>query len=355
MKEYPPRRSRVTASQVAQKVGLAQSTVSHILNGRGDGLGIRPETQLRVREAAAKLGYLPNRSARAMRSGRFGAAALVQSTNRVFMPPSLLLGLTEALHERQMRLVLAESADAEIGEAVYLPSVMHELSVDGLLINVLQDVPAALLDHIHASRVPAVWINTDQPADCVYPDDFEASLQATEHLLKLGHREIAFLQIVWQKPDEKEHYSSAARRNGYEKAMKCASLQPRFHNISPAPVWEIGQMTDNRIRDAHDFLSAPSRPTAIVAYEKDTALPVLLAALQMGLQVPRDLSLVMFHDGFDASIGITISTMIHNMHGVASTAVAMLDEKIQNPELSLSPRSVPPLWFEGQTCASPPP
>ncbi len=345
-------RTRVTASQIAKELGLAQSTVSHVLNGRGDELGIRAATQLRVRETAREMGYLPNVSARAMRSGRFGSAALIQSVNRVFVPASLLLGLTEELNRRHMRLMVAETADAEIGEAFYLPNVMRELSVDGLLINVLLDLPQEMLDRVHALRVPAVWINTNEPADCVFPDDFNGARLATEHLLRLGHRRIAFVK-AGPLHEENLHYSVAARRRGYEHSMKVAGLTPQVLEIAPAPIWEKGLMDDNRIADVVQIMHSPERPTAIIAYEKDTALPVLLAAFQMGLKVPGDLSLVMFHHDFEWTVGVSITTVIHNMQRVGVEAAAMLDEKINTPELSLPPRAVPSFLFDGATCGPP--
>jgi len=346
-------RSRVTASQIAKELGLAQSTVSHILNGRGDELGIKAETQLRVREAARDMGYLPNVSARAMRSGRFGSAALIQSVNRVYVPASLLLGLTEELNRRHMRLLVAETADAEIGEAFYLPNVLRELSVDGLLINVLLDLPQEMLDRVHALRVPAVWINTDEPADCVFPDDFNGARLATEHLLGFGHRRIAFIRARPRPHNDKEHYSVALRRSGYEHSMKAAGLAPQVLEIAPAPIWEKGLMDDNRIADVVQILKSSARPTALIAYEKDTALPVLLAAFQMKLKVPGDLSLIMFHHDFDWTVGVSITTVIHNMQRVGVEAAAMLDEKINTPEHSLPPRAVPSFLFDGATCGPP--
>jgi LacI family transcriptional regulator len=331
---------------------LAQSTVSHVLNGRGDELGIRAETQLRVRETAKSLGYMPNVSARAMRSGRFGAAALIQSAHRVYLPTGLLFGLTEELNRRQMRLMVAESADAQIDEAVYLPTVMRELSVDGLLINVLLDVPSSLLQSIHTLRVPAVWINTDGPADCVYPDDFRGALAATKHLLKLGHHNIGFIKAG--PADERPfHYSTRARRSGYEKAMKTARQQPRLFHLSPAPVWEKGLMEDRRVDDAIALLKSRDRPTALIAYEMDTALPILLAARTLGLRVPGDLSLLMFHDGFEPFVGVAITTMLLNTGRLGTEAVVMLEEKIQNPDVALPPRAVKESLFEGATCGPP--
>jgi LacI family transcriptional regulator len=211
--------SRVTIAQIARQVGLGTSTVSHVLNGRGAELQIRATTQERVFEAARELGYRPNASARAMRSGRFGSAALIQSAYRLYLPNGLLFGLTEGLSQRNMRLTVAEAVDTHWECTADLPQVMRELSVDGLLINTLLNAPPSLLETVRASRVPAVWINLDQPEDCVFPDDFRGAQVATKHLLKLEHRNIAFIKAG---PYEQEltHYSIAARRGGYEKAMK---------------------------------------------------------------------------------------------------------------------------------------
>jgi LacI family transcriptional regulator len=344
--------ARVTASQIAKELGLAQSTVSHVLNGRGDELGIKAETQLRVRETAKDLGYMPNVSARSMRSGRFGAAALIQSANRLYLPHGLLFGLTEGLSRRNMRLTVAEKVDTQWETTANLPQVMRELSVDGLLINTLLNAPPALLEMVHASHVPAVWINLDQPEDCVYPDDFQGAQKATDFLLKLGHRDIAFVKSgVYE--EEVTHYSISARRGGYEKRMEAARLRPRALELPPAAVWEKGLMEDRRIEGAIALLQAPDRPSAMIAYELDTALPILLAARTLGLRVPGDLSLLMFHDSFDPAIGVSITTMMLNTHEVGLAAVEMLEEKIQQPDIALPPRAVEETLFEGATCGPP--
>jgi LacI family transcriptional regulator len=229
---------------------------------------------------------------------------------------------------------------------------MRELSVDGLLINTLLNAPPALLQMVHASRVPAVWINLDQPKDCVFPDDFRGALAATKHLLKLGHKRIAFIK-AGPYEQESTHYSIAARRSGYERTMKAAHLQPRVLELPPGPVWEIGQMADRREAEALALLKSPDRPTALIAYEMDTALPILLAARTLGLRVPGDLSLLMFHDSFDPVIGVAITTMMLNTHEIGLAAVAMLEEKIQQPDVALPPRAIDETLFEGVTCGPP--
>jgi LacI family transcriptional regulator len=345
-------RARVTASHIAQHLGLAQSTVSHVLNGRADELRIRPETQQRVREAVVELGYRPNASARAMRSGRFGAAVLIQSAFRLYLPNGLLFGLADGLSQRHMRLTVAEPVDTQWERTADVPQVMRELSVDGLLINTLLNAPPQLLETVRASRVPAVWINTNEPADCVYSDDFRGAQMATKYLRTLGHRDIAFIK-AGPYDEEPAHYSIGARLGGYQEAMKAARLRSRAFELPPGAVWEKGLMEDRRVEEAIALLKSPDRPTALIAYEMDTALPILVAARTLGLRVPGDLSLLMFHDGFDPAIGITMTTVLLNMREVGLAAVAMLEEKIQQPDVALPPRPVEETLFPGETCGPP--
>jgi DNA-binding LacI/PurR family transcriptional regulator len=90
-------------------------------------------------------------------------------------------------------------------------------------------------------------------------------------------------------------------------------------------------MEDRRVEEAIALLQTPERPTALIAYEMDTALPILFAARTLGLRVPGDLSLLMFHDSFNPVIGVSITTMMLNTKSVGTEAVAMLEEKMLRP------------------------
>ena len=74
-----------TIATIAAQMGLSRATVTHVLNGRGTEQRIRQETQQRVLEMAQELGYRPNTSARAVRAGRFGSVALIQSLKFFFI------------------------------------------------------------------------------------------------------------------------------------------------------------------------------------------------------------------------------------------------------------------------------
>lgn len=346
--------SPVTTADIARHVGLSAATVSHVLTGRADKLRIRPDTQRRVLDAVKELGYRPNASARAIRTGRFGSAALIQPLNNVYMPVGLILGLAEELEKHDMHLSVAKLTDESLSDEAYLPKVVRELTADGLLINMIVGVPASFRAAIREHNIPTIWINNRQEADCIHPDDLAGGRLATEHLLRLGHRRIVFLRLKRSSSDNSEaHYSEKDRLEGYEAAMKAAGLPPRTVLLSSIPVTAEEVNTDKRVHEVIDLLRSSERPTAIVAYELEVALPVLFAAAHAGLKVPRDLSVVMFHDGCDSLSGVPITAVQHNMWSLGIEAVRMLVEKVSAPERSLPARALPSSLFEGGTSGPP--
>src|SRR5207247_9755473 len=100
-----------TSASIAARMGLARATVTQVLNGRAVEQRIPPETRQRVLKAAQELGYRANASARAIRAGRFGSIALVQSQLGQYLPAELLNGLTTAMAARDLHLVLTHVAN----------------------------------------------------------------------------------------------------------------------------------------------------------------------------------------------------------------------------------------------------
>src|SRR4028119_2280943 len=184
--------SRVTVAHVARHLELSAATVGHVLNGRANELRISATTQERVQQAARELGYRPNLSARSVRTGRFGVAALIQPWRGIYLPPGLLLGISQELHRHDMHLAISDAPQESLGEAEFLPKVMRDLAADGLLVNVINEVPPAFEEALQRSSTPAVWINTNRPFDCVHPDDFGAAQRITKQILQLGHKRIVY-------------------------------------------------------------------------------------------------------------------------------------------------------------------
>jgi DNA-binding LacI/PurR family transcriptional regulator len=338
----------VTLKRIAEQCGLSLQTVGAVLAGK-DAL-FRPETVARVKAAADKLGYRPNSAAKAMRSGRFGCAALVLSDDpwrsTLFRPQ--ITGIDHALTAAGMHLAHALIPEQDLRERGQVPKIVGELMADGLLINYNTGIPEALEQVITRHRLPAIWMNARRAQDCVHPDDEGAGRLATAHLLELGHRRIAYVDYGHATEQPDQHYSAADRRLGYERAMRAAGLQPRLittpRSLPPAQV----------LAAARGWLSAADRPTAVVTYSERDAEPILYAATaQLSLQVPRDLSIVTIADDPADHTGVALATVILPRYDLGRVAVEMLLERIAAPKRVLPARCLPARLAAGVSTGPP--
>jgi LacI family transcriptional regulator len=345
-------KTRVTASDIAAHLGIGKSTVNQVLNGRAEEKRISIATRERVQEAARELGYRPNAFARAVGTGRFGCAALIQPRSSIYLPHWLLLGLTEELQKHDMTLMLSEAHDTECEDPELLPKAVRELAADGLLVNMAGRITSTLHEALEGLNTPVLWINSRQEYDAVYPDDILAGRMATKHLLGMGHQRVAYFDTAFAQ-DREPHYSRHDRLQGYREAMQTKRLQTRSVQLPVMPDTIEDMQFDERVDVAAQFLAAESRPTAIVAYGLDSALPVLQAAERLGLKVPRDLSLVMCADDINRHIGRPVTTVVTSMKEVGKQSVQMLLRKIEQAEEPMASRAIEPWFFDGATCAPP--
>lgn len=326
-----------TLKQIAERTGLSIRTVSRII-GDGSGTGAQrhsSSTRGLVLSAARELGYRPNAFAKAVRTGRFGCIAILLSTtpNRSTLPGTLYEGIDDALAEHDLHLTLARVSDEKLKSEEAVPKILREWMVDGLLVNYNYDIPAPFLETINNTRIPSVWINTKQEANAVWPDDFAAGKSATEQLLALGHKRIAYAI----NENAEGHYSATDRRNGYEAAMQEAGLVPqvlRFPtpNVPNAPTTIVppaGWETGSSIWQAG---AASTRPTAIVAYMPYVANFFVFMAASHGLQAPKDFSVITFCEQRADDSGVLITSWRIPVYAVGQEAVRMLLARLSSAE-----------------------
>jgi LacI family transcriptional regulator len=272
-----------TISEVARHAGVGVATVSRVLNGSP---AVRDETRRRVLDAIAELGYAPNPAARALSTGRTLSIGVVAP---FFTRPSVmerLRGVSHVLAGAGYRLVLFDverpGQDAELFRT--LPG-----GLDGLLSISLCPLDADLA-RFEAAGMPVVLVDhPDQRLPGVYTDDVAGGRLATEHLLSLGHRRIAFLG------DFEHNYhgftSSATRRTGYERALAAAGFA-----VDPELVRRAAHGREAAAALTRELLALEQPPTAIFAASDTQAMGVLEAAEALGADVPGDLSVVGYDD-----------------------------------------------------------
>ena len=336
----------VTLKRIAEHCGLSLQTVGAVLGSRAH--LFRPETRERVLRSAAQLGYRPNSAAKAMRSGRFGCAALVLSDNpwRSTLFREQVAGMDQALAADGMHLAHALMPDHDLREHGRVPKILGELMADSLLINYNTGVPAALERVMAKHRLPAIWMNVRRARDCVHPDDAGAGHLATAHLLALGHRRIAYVDYCHATGQGDQHYSAADRQAGYAQAMRAAGLAPRI--IGAAHQLGHGEY----LPTVRAWLAAADRPTALVTYCGREAGAALYAAALLGIAVPRELSIVAIDDRPVDPCGVQLTTVLLPRYDLGRVAVELLLERIAAPARALPPRCLPVRLEPGMSSAA---
>jgi DNA-binding LacI/PurR family transcriptional regulator len=274
-----------TIASVAALAGVGVGTVSRVLN---DSKAVSGSTRMRVLEAIAALDYEPSAAARALSTGRTSTIGIVAP---FLTEPSVverLRGATRRLAEAGYQVTLFDVQRPEQGESA-LRSLSVKGRVDGLLVVSLQP-SAAQLERLAAAGIPVVLV--DRRADGapgVFIDDEAGGRLATEHLIGLGHRRIAFVGDLEGGPFG--FTSSEARRRGYEAALRDAEIKRRPLLVRRGP-----HRRDAARAATRELLALPDPPTAVFAASDHQALGVIEGAESAGVDVPERLSVVGFDD-----------------------------------------------------------
>ncbi|MFF5189142.1 LacI family DNA-binding transcriptional regulator [Streptomyces sp. NPDC000345] len=264
-----------TIRDVADRAGVSKSLVSLVLRGSDQ---VRAEKREAVLRAVRELGYRPNAAARSLSEQRTRTVGVLLHDLRNPWYVDLLDGLNSLLHAGGLHMLLADARlNRRVGQDPAGPFL--DLGTDGLVVVGTLPDPAAL--GTIAERIPVVVAGAREPVpagvDVVAGDDEQGARLVTEHLLGLGHRRIAHIA----------GYGAVGelRRRSFEAVM-------RARGTGRALVEASDMTEEGGHRAAVRLLGRPDRPTAVFAVNDIASVGVLSAAEELGLRVPRDLSVV---------------------------------------------------------------
>ena len=291
------RAARPTLVAVARAAGVAPSTASLAFSGTGP---VSDETRARVLAAAAELGYDgPDPRARSLRRGRSGVIGVVMDDrlSDAFRDPVNVLtldGIAEVAGEAGASLLLVRSPlDDERGAGPLVDAPMDAVVLVGC--NVRVDPAVAVL---RRRGIPVVAIEADdiEGAVPIQLDNREGSRRAAAFLRDLGHESVTVVTLPLDAshhrgPMSAERFAAGAAHTTMERLRGVRGVYP------DAVAIEAGGSSVEEGRIAGDLLFGPggTRPTAVVAQSDLLAVGVISAALEAGLRVPEDVSVV----GFD--------------------------------------------------------
>ncbi len=304
---------RMVIRDIAALAGVSVATVSRVLNGRPD---VSSTTRNAVLRHIREHDYVTSRSARALAGGRTGLIGLTipYMVDNYFA--QILTGATEAVYERDARLVVCPTRYEHDREVSLLERLMHG-TTDGALLIVPLETPAELVA-LRRRGYPFVVVDPpfllDESIPVVCASNWSGARMATEHLLQLGHTRIGAItgeQVQWASHD---------RKAGYQSALVAAGLA-----VDPMLIVEADFSSDGGYRAAHHLLAQHDAPTAIFAFNDNMALGVLRAARERGIDIPSRLSVLGFDD-IDMAAMVTpeLTTIRQPLQEIGRVAASVL-------------------------------
>lgn len=280
----------VRMKDIAKKLNLSQTTVSHVLTGKHEHYRISATTVDRVRKAAEELGYRSSALARAFRDRRSYTVALaVEDLTNPFWTGVAIGAEREAEKHGYVLAVANTGGDADREKRVV--RMLEEHRIDGLIVSPVTVADHALIE-LHREGRPFVQIDRSVKGaeiPCVRTDHAAGSMLAVDHLVRRGHRNIAFVC----GPQTVQTFQ--LRLDGFRRAME-------RHGLAPAAV-SILEHNDSAEaeRAVKSLLALHPRPSAL--YTANIWLTMgALRALRSRLKVPADLELVGFDDLAEADL-----------------------------------------------------
>lgn len=303
---------------VAALAGVSRQTVSRVMNRQP---GMTAETAERVRRAIAQLDYEPNRAARILSSSRHRTIGLITTAPTMFGPSSIALAIELAAREHGYAVSVVST---RTGRGPELEAALAELvryGIDGLVV-IAPQAPSWEVLQLRVGSLPSVTLQWHGgPAHTVYLDQHTGAVAATRHLIELGHRRILHLAGPegWAEVEQ--------RVGGYWHALAEAGLEP-------LPVVYGDWTADSGY--AVGLRHLPERGfTAAFVSNDQMAVGLLHAARDLGVEVPRRLSVVGFDDIPESRHAAPpLTTVRQQFDGLGNAAVTRLIAIIDGAEVA---------------------
>ncbi len=327
--EYKP----ITALTIAEKVGVARSTVSRVLNNNAKKYRISDKTAKKIFETARSLNYVPNEMARNLRLRRSRVLSMVCGNLAHNWAQAILNGIDKVVHKQTYNTFLARHGwDIDL-ERKEFESIIARRD-EGVI---CQPIPYSTnYDMLLERRIPLVFtsdcLESMPDASFVAWESGPAARVAVEHLVQIGRKRIGFIGV------KHPTISTRSRFNAFGEVIKESGLElnekwiARDH-LAADLVYQgdsiIGDITERM------FESGSSTPDALFVLNDAVAYMVLKKLYKMGIRVPDDVAVIGMGDlpvSDDFAVGL--STVREPLEEMGRQSVEALIELIENPSKS---------------------
>lgn len=301
--------NKPTLQDIADKAKVSRMTVSRVFSEKNN---VSKETTEKIKKIAKKIGYHPNLIARSLSNRKSKTIGVfVPKTRHLFLDiyiTQILSGISDVTQEFDYRLMLFPIDYKKEKSDLYLSIAMSHL-VDGIIL-IKTKVNDKGLEELKKIKFPFVLVNhRDNTYNFVDTSNEKGAKLAIEYLYKLGHRKIAFVA------GSMDETNAIDRLNSYKKTLKYFGLPYRKE-------WIIyGEFSKEKAYEASiELFNSKNLPTAIFCSDDYMAIGVMERIKNVGLSVPKDISIIGFDD-------IEISSYIKPSLTTVRQPMSMIGEK----------------------------
>ncbi len=334
----------VTLKDVAALAGVSTSTASRVCKNNPS---ISKETKEKVRKAMEELGYEPNISSDA-------GDVLDKKAIGIILPPSLKESFENAFHLEVIRgisqfcnqhnyinTVITGQDEEEILRAV--DNVVKCGQVDSFIVTYSKQVDP-ITDYLYQEGLLYIVIGKAYrfANQTVYVDNDNvlAAQEATEYLIHLGHKNIAYLG------SDSNYMFATDRKSGYQIALLNAGITVDAENIIELPF-----IPEGHVEPLYHLLQKENHPTAIVVSDDIFAVALERICTEIGLSIPNDISIISFNNSLFARLTSPRLTSIDiNSVQLGIEAASQVTNHIENPNLLATKIIVPHKLVERHSC-----
>ena len=307
---------KATINDVAKKAGVSIKTVSRVINNEPS---VRTATREKVTQAVKSLNYQPNFAARNLASTKSYSIAFIYDNPNAYYVIDMQNGILSACKEQGFELLI-HPCDAKSAEMLdELKTMIKHSRVAGLVLTPPFSEQPEFIKELKTLDVDIVRIVSgnaapDTISPCIMIDDLAAAKNITEHLISLGHKDIAFIT------GDYEHGSTTERLSGYTEALTAHNIDiQKQYIIDGSYAFESG------VNCAKKLLSLDKQPSAIVCCNDEIAAGALFAARLLGIAIPEQLSIAGFENSpFSRQTWPTLTTAAQPNPDIAKSATELL-------------------------------
>ncbi len=313
----------VTIRDIAEKVGVAPSTISRVLNNKADAR-VTEKTRRRILNTARELGYAPNLHAQALTSGRSSLINFVVGTienQALAMKAWRLHAVVRQLGHEVMSTDVSSLSDLERAAQVLLVSrpsavvwLYHQWKAERL---------SQLFDRLHSEEVYTLFVDCPKPLPASIPCDAlmvsraDGAYLATSHLIERGHRNIGLIAT-----------EGTSRLEGYVRALNEHGIERRYVEFhDPADPPGGGKIAAQRLLGNYPDVSA------IFCNSDLVAVGVMQGLDEMGIRVPEDMAVVGYdNDPWTAFLPVPLTTVAHPVDELCRQTLSLLEGRLDGDE-----------------------